>query len=67
MEKIGSLSEDIREIKSRMTRKREEQKMSSTPSSFSFNPFNILGNRRQEEVEFESMEREEMELKVKKD
>jgi hypothetical protein len=51
-----------------MAKRREEQKVNSAQGGFSFiSAFNILGTKRQEEVDYGSMEREEQELKVKKD
>ena len=50
VEKIGVLNEEIKEIKMRIARKKEEQRISRDPvggGGFSLmNPFNIWGNKK---------------------
>lgn len=70
VEKIGVLNEEIREIKMRIARKREDQRMTRDAgggAGFSLmNAFNIWGNKKEEEVAVGNIDREETELKVKR-
>jgi len=65
---VEALSHDIRALEDRIARKKEEQRnIKDAPSGFSFmNALNIWTNKREDDTSNLSLEKEEGELKSKK-